>query len=474
MQAEQRPDAKSGFGNGHKVTLPFAEFVRRVEQGDSSLYITTQYPTEGEPHEESDDGDGVATSKESSSSAASSGSSGSSSVGDLRYLLAPPLTALLGDFPLHPPLFASLIPHQFNLWFGHAQRRTSSRLHHDFHCNLYVLLRGHKHITLVSPRHTHRMQLSGRVRLVHANGLICYHQDAMHEDASTDSERRQERKSQLEAAIAALETDVQRMADERASRAAAEAKRGELQAAEAELDELLDAILEEEVAEGGDGSDDWQDDSERSDEAEHSEEAKSEDEDGQPVDAAEASEWKQWSAQSRKRRAAQLKQQQRQKRPASDGAKEEAAAVEQPPNFSQLSAATLPADVPRIVLELSAPAMLYMPCGWFHEVESLSEDVEPAAGGGEKGHLALNFWFIPPDRQDERQPYSQQQLWQERWRRQREQLEQQAASRSKQWQTNMVSSDSGTAGSYGRRRGGVIGRRGWRRCELSNLHAVSS
>lgn len=38
--------------------------------------------------------------------------------------------------------------------------------------------------------------------------------------------------------------------------------------------------------------------------------------------------------------------------------------------------------------------MLYLPCGWFHEVTSYSTDVSSA-------HIALNWWFVPPATSDD-------------------------------------------------------------------------
>ena len=43
--------------------------------------------------------------------------------------------------------------------------------------------------------------------------------------------------------------------------------------------------------------------------------------------------------------------------------------------------------------ELHAGEMLYLPCGWFHEVRSYGNSKEG-------GHLALNYWFHPPDNLD--------------------------------------------------------------------------
>ena len=323
-------------------------------------------------------------------------------------------------------------------------------------CSLprYCLLRGVKRITLVSPRYAHRLQLSGRVREVKRNGLVCYAGDGMHEDASTDEERRQERKVQLEERIAALEGELARAEAEAEGSGAASGVRSELQQAEAELDELLDELL---VDEGADGGSDEEEAAGRYDSEELAQSDADSADDELRVDAAELAKWKRWSAQSSKRVAVSRRSDAR-RRAAADEASE--AQAGQPPNFSALSAATLPADVPRTVVHLRAPAMLYLPCGWFHEVESESS---PAAGGVELGHCALNVWFIPPDTQSEQQPYSQQQLWQERWRRQRQQLEQRQ--HAQQHARGQQQSQSRAESEQARNSGGVVGRRGWRKNE---------
>lgn len=48
---------------------------------------------------------------------------------------------------------------------------------------------------------------------------------------------------------------------------------------------------------------------------------------------------------------------------------------------------------------LEAGNMLYLPCGWFHEVTSVGE------------HCALNFWFHPPDTHCYARPYRQAKFW---------------------------------------------------------------
>ena len=51
----------------------------------------------------------------------------------------------------------------------------SSGLHHDFHDNLYVLLRGRKRFRLYPPHDAARtMYTYGRIAKVHKNGCIVY------------------------------------------------------------------------------------------------------------------------------------------------------------------------------------------------------------------------------------------------------------------------------------------------------------
>ena len=59
-------------------------------------------------------------------------------------LMSAPLDRLRGDFPLRPRLMSGMVPHNMNLWMGYSREGSSSGLHHDFHDNLYILLRGRK------------------------------------------------------------------------------------------------------------------------------------------------------------------------------------------------------------------------------------------------------------------------------------------------------------------------------------------
>jgi hypothetical protein len=79
-------------------------------------------------------------------------------------------------------------------------------------------------------------------------------------------------------------------------------------------------------------------------------------------------------------------------------------------------------NVARTVV-LKAGQMLYLPAGWFHEVESCNSNASmsdnPTQGSSlyengskntgsaaESGHMAFNYWFHPPDTQQYEKPYS--------------------------------------------------------------------
>ena len=126
-------DSKSGrFGQGRERTMKMDEFVSLIKQGDLLHYLTTQdlkVDEEGRP-----------------------------------AMMASPISELFrhGDFPLRPSLLPNLIPFNLNLWFGNSEGR-SSGLHHDFHDNLYILIRGEKRFHLYSPGDALNMYTQGSI-----------------------------------------------------------------------------------------------------------------------------------------------------------------------------------------------------------------------------------------------------------------------------------------------------------------------
>lgn len=68
----------------------------------------------------------------------------------------------------------------------------------------------------------------------------------------------------------------------------------------------------------------------------------------------------------------------------------------------------------RLVCELNAGDMLYLPAGWFHEVTSFTDSTSSSSRGQSGGHMAFNYWFHPPDGDHFTHPY-QDDFWQRRF-----------------------------------------------------------
>jgi hypothetical protein len=54
------------------------------------------------------------------------------------------VSELIGDLPLRPAILGTLVPQQINLWLGNSVEGSTTGLHHDFHDNTYILLKGRK------------------------------------------------------------------------------------------------------------------------------------------------------------------------------------------------------------------------------------------------------------------------------------------------------------------------------------------
>lgn len=335
VRVEHRESAAAAYGLGSTTRMPFATLLARLSAGTSTLYMTTQ------PIEE--DGFGP------------------------KNLHGPPLTALRDDFPDLPALLGCLAPYQHNMWMGHAPDGSSSGLHHDFHDNVYVLLRGRKRFTLFSPADAELMYTRGAPVKVHPNGVINYGEVTRADGAHPALLRRcRQRKAELE--LERAEEALQRAVATAAAEAQLEPLRQRVAAADRALEEALEDMMDSE-----DGSEDW--------------DALEDSADHEGGDSG---------ARAPPRAAA--------------GAGSDPAPA--PDHFSRVPVpalrafvrnGTVPKQFPLLrratpaEVELRAGDMLFLPAGWFHEVQSY--------GGGAQGHLAFNFWAHPPARADFELPY---------------------------------------------------------------------
>lgn len=262
MSVEYRRSLDDAYGKGNRRDMEFSELIDRVSRGEQKFYLTSPEQPIG-PYGFPD-------------------------------VMVSPTLELSSDFPIRPRIAGNLIPNQINLWFGCSSFGSSTGLHHDFHDNFYMLLRGKKVFRLYPPEMIHCMYTYGQPSRVYPNGRIVYsHQQAILPDGSHQA-------------------DVTRW------------KKG------------------------------WPDQT-----------AEDDDSIGECRNGNDKVDWK----------------------------------GEDPPSFSRVD---LKKDIKDILLTfpkfpkscitctVHAGQTLYLPAGWFHEVTSISTDKSG-------GHMALNYWFHPPD-----------------------------------------------------------------------------
>ena len=174
----ERRSPEGRFGMGNIVTVPFGQFLKGLAAGDSMHYMATQtlpVDAEGRPG-----------------------------------LMAAPVKQLhaMGNVPLQPALLGNLIPMNLNLWMGNSRDGASSGLHHDYHDNLYVLLRGAKRFRLYSPADAHKMHTVGKMTKVHPNGRINYRGCLTGADGATEGAQEAMAAEQALEGIADMDDDM--------------------------------------------------------------------------------------------------------------------------------------------------------------------------------------------------------------------------------------------------------------------------
>ena len=133
------------------------------------------------------------------------------------------------------------------MWLGRSDA-ASSGLHHDFHDNLYALLRGTKRFRLFSPADAALMQTAGTISKVHQNGRINYEGE---EPTAVDGRTAED--VAAERAFCVLRRA--RLAQQRAERRLSEAEEAEAEAEDAaaasaaaqevrQAEEALDAAMD--------------------------------------------------------------------------------------------------------------------------------------------------------------------------------------------------------------------------------------
>jgi hypothetical protein len=191
VEKRQKPDGAFGL-QAEKIKVKFSDFVDAIDRGARDLYLTTQdldADEEGRP----------------------------------ALMSSPVLELFSRDDTLTPTpaIMGNLVPVNVNLWWGSSTTPTSSGLHHDFHDNLYCLLRGSKRFEIYSPADAFLMKVTGKMESVHPNGRINYEGQLTFPDGSDQLARN------------AMEADLELMEAE-----------SELEKAQASGDEVLCEVAE--------------------------------------------------------------------------------------------------------------------------------------------------------------------------------------------------------------------------------------
>ena len=284
--------------------------------------------------------------------------------------------------PKTVPLAGNLILSSCNLWIGKTATSkndtvgVSSGLHHDYHDNFYLLLQGRKRFRLFSPDCAPMLAVHGKIQRIHSNGRISYvGNEARADGVPLACLNKPETK---EATVGEGTTEIEKLDDD-------------------EEEEEEEFVL-------GKGFD-----------------YVSEDEDDQDIDE-EKDDFDEVMQEENNTKSSETTR-------VTNGDKRRVKDDTHPDSFSRIDVnrkdtAALENEYPgfiscrQVVVDLNAGEMLYLPAGWFHEVTSFSDS---GAGSGDSGaddgnylydcHMALNYWYHPPDKLDDFENPYQDDFW---------------------------------------------------------------
>ncbi|GJE92988.1 cupin-like domain-containing protein [Phanerochaete sordida] len=381
------PDAHQFGTDVERVNMKFGDFLKSLQSEDGPHhYLTTQYAEQ-----------------------------------DLEALtvLPPPTDALEDEFPYVPRIMGNLCLQQVNLWVGRSKEGSTSGLHHDFHDNLYCLLKGRKRFVLFPPSELPHLYPHGTLDAQHPNGLISYTDAPVRADglpvrvalkarvraleARLDAAPRGKGKGRMDVGARAALVEAHEQALDELAQYTLEAADGiDVDEEEDDFDALMAGLEGEddfdilEMDGGGPEGGDVEEAEDESDQSEEEEEypewhgigtAESDDEESDE-DGEEPSSFSRIPTGVVHKHLGLP----------TTAVPPEGASLKSFPNFKK---ATKP-----FVVELSAGEMLYLPASWWHEVTS------SAAADGDAVHMAFNYWFYPPDNLDSfEEPYEDSLVW---------------------------------------------------------------
>jgi hypothetical protein len=408
VQVERRFNTNESFGQARtkerQVTMTFEEFLDKVTETSKArassckkdpnhdnetaaagemLYLSTQEVADEDGYED----DPMCDKKGSDS--------------PLSTTITAPCRQLIehGVIPSQLNLTGNLVLHACNLWMGNTQSGSSSGLHHDYHDNIYVLLRGQKRFRLYSPDVSQRMYVHGTFQRIYPNGLISYKGRETREDGVP-------------------------LVMIRGMQGNLDNEGGHDDEDDEEEEEFVfgkGANYESSDNENSNpGDDDW--DSDREDDFDILEHdgANTNDQDKNLETKQNSHQAVYLDSNTDKKLEAKNDQ---------DGEVGDTMPPQPPhhceedapppPSFSRLTSLDLRdldhgeteslrlnypefVDCPSVQIELKAGESLYLPAGWFHEVVSTNEstkDDDTTCGIDPLNncHLAVNYWYYPPD-----------------------------------------------------------------------------
>lgn len=453
VKVEPMHKEKKRYGTDvERVDTTFGAFLDSLkEEKDEYDYLTTQYSDdEDDMDSEDDDDDEEDEEKEHGQN------------NEIKNGTFPqPVRALLREeVPMRPEMMGNLVLQQMNIWLGKTKSGTSSGLHHDFHDNLYILLKGRKRFVLYPPSAVHHLDTYGKPQKIHSNGLIVYKQpgedeedidqeedeaDQIRSDGLVERDAAALKVQALEEAMDKLEESGEKKGLDKVQKEYGEAVErlmkyqaadfGELgeddfdevsSAEESEPEELKDQVLRDNLILKRKATDDLS--SPKASKTAKAGAEEDEDDDSEVNDDDDDSDAELMAA---------LERAQNGQRDDFDDGDSDASDLEdafafaqgsdapsEPLSFSKIStqdlhshlslttphkpsAALEKAGKPYIV-DLKAGDMLYLPTSWFHEVTSFADEE-----GSDNVHIALNYWFHPPDaaKAEFEKPYADAALW---------------------------------------------------------------
>ncbi|CDO75153.1 hypothetical protein BN946_scf184590.g10 [Trametes cinnabarina] len=383
------PTANQYGTDAERMSVTFREFLGSLRKEEGPWpYLTTQYSDE-DP--------------------------------DAETVFPPPTNALRDEFPVVPRIMGNLFLQQVNLWLGKSKDGSSSGLHHDFHDNIYCLLKGRKRFVLFPPKEVENLYPYGTLDTLHPNGLIAYEDIPVRPDGLSKRAAAKARVRALERKIDALKAKQKNGKGK--GKGHSKDLKALMDAHDAALDELAELALDEDVA--GEEEDDFDalmgglDDFDDVDDAGQGSSGHLDSDDDEEGDG----EWEEWKGightddedePSEHEDALEDDEDEGEESPLGEDTEQ----TTEPSSFSRIptahlhrylgipTTAALPptfsaSDFPRLkkttdpyVVELTEGEMLYLPASWWHEVTSTS------TGSPEDGtdvHMAFNYWFYPPD-----------------------------------------------------------------------------